>query len=119
MENLALEQKKKLNRMVAKALIWKPVFWGDKLVWVQGYGEGRFCWNDDDWNPIENWTQAGPIIEKESILVSVAQVKPRIYRARYQTDILNGKGAIGTSYLLAAMKCFVIANELDISDLSI
>ena len=94
-----------LDHFVAVALGWKIVNWGDKAVWVQASGEGRFRCNVADWHPSTNPAQAWPIIEREGITTS--RTVHGFWEAYRRPAGLQEFYQVADTALIAAMRCFV------------
>lgn len=97
-----------LDRAVAVAMGWKIVTWGDRQVWVQASGEGRFRCNVADWKPSTNPAQAWPIIEKEK-MGPVYDERDKHWFCMYDVDTKSKEFSeeIGSTALIAAMRAFV------------
>ena len=104
-----------LDHLVALALGWKIVMWGDTPVYMQASGEGRFRSNVKDWKPSTNWAQGGPIIESEGIdpdpMINDGG-KPEAWCC-FIGNISNS----GDTLLIAAMRCFVSSKFEGLDDL--
>lgn len=92
----------RLDMWVAKALGWKQAAYGDRVVWVQADGEGRFRCNFNEWNPSTDWAQGGPIIEDNAI--TVTPISDAEWQAEEHITFYRARGF---GYLEAAMRCYV------------
>jgi len=108
----------KTNELIGLALDWavancegytatiKPT----EVVYVHPNGTWH---HNGNWRPTTNWAQAGPIIEREEIGVFKGA---GVWLAEH--NILEGC-FIGTTPLIAAMRCFValtLGDEVEIPD---
>ncbi len=79
---------------------------------------GRTSVSDDDWtywNPSEDWSQGGPIIEQEGILCGPSPFPNAEYAACIGSDWDNGVAVqTGKTPLIAAMRC-VVAHKLGLT----
>lgn len=100
-----------LDHAVAEALNWKIVTWGDKQVYVQADGEGRFCCNVADWKPSTNPAQAWPIQEREKIGVFHSIMEDEWISIKDKFTELEVI-VVGPTPLIAVMRCFVAAKAL-------
>jgi len=60
-------------------------------------------------NPSANWSQGGPIIEREEIWIEYTNNKP-------YAKIRNGEFIYGSTMLIAAMRCYVASKFGDVID---
>lgn len=75
----------------------------------------EYVWFD----PGANWSQGGPIIERESIDVARFNTYPDWEAAMNETDSNPFVSAIGSTPLIAAMRCFVaskLGDEIDVPE---
>lgn len=103
-----------LDSWVAKALHWKTVMWGGRAVWIDMSDAGRFRSNVEDWHPSTDWSQGGPIIEREHI-----KLKDGMFEKWSATSKApNYKyGMEGPTALIAAMRAFVASRfGLEVDD---
>jgi hypothetical protein len=78
-------------------------------------------WN---WVPTENWSQGGPIIEREEINLEIHEgghTRASFYRMRLTHDgrVKHYHHQHGPTPLIAAMRCFVssrLGDEVDVPD---
>lgn len=95
-----------------------------------GYGDISFAVDGDRiyFRPSEDWTQGGPIIEREGIdlYCNVRTNKNEIdpawrgsWRAKYHSQRYGTGMSHGTDPLIAAMRCYVaskLGNEIEIPE---
>jgi hypothetical protein len=72
-----------------------------------------------EWNPSNDWSQGGPIIEREDILFSKSGLSQ--YRASIDLDEgdVMTKACNGPTPLIAAMRCYVastLGDEVEIPE---
>ena len=73
----------------------------------------EFYWDDDglqwvvEWEPTTNWTQGGPIIEREriSVISDFHEIEEGWLAESYQDNIQQ----FGPTPLIAAMRCYVMS----------
>lgn len=96
-----------LDWAVAKCEFPEPDYTSDDwIVYVTTYG-------DDDWifNPSTDWSQGGPIIERERLFLT-----PQNYGYLAQSTTSDGRGE---TPLIAAMRCYVaskLGDEVDMPE---
>lgn len=79
---------------------------------IEAFSDGRKVYNMDDemrhYHPTEDWSIAGPIIEREHILCGMA---PSGEWAAFRNTAITGEALAprhyGKNYLEAAMRCYV------------
>jgi hypothetical protein len=103
----------------------KPLDWGvakcegDEVSLIKGQLETR--WTTNGWKPSTDWSQGGPIIEREFIHWGMTAVPhgatPTVYLAyQYQSGTAPMKGP---TPLIAAMRCFCasrLGDEVEIPE---
>ena len=67
-------------------------------------GEPWTHWQGAWWKPSTDWSQGGPIIERENI--SITHERPTGWRAETDADH-NDQSETGPTPLIAAMRCYV------------
>lgn len=103
---------------------------GDALDWAVGVAEGEQLTVRDRfpcvlnaggrWNPSSNWSQGGPIIEREGLELKRGMTLPLLWAAwAYQWNglRLTSSGMTGPTPLVAAMRCYVASKlgaEVDV-----
>ena len=105
----------KTNQLIGAALDWAAAK-------CEGENSVASCYYDDDtplyldealeptWNPSTNWAQGGPIIEREGIAIY-------LYGDSQWNAHVGGKEMVGTTPLIAAMRCYVaskLGDEVEI-----
>lgn len=75
------------------------VLTGSTIIDPEGLG-----W-DEEYDPATDWSQAGPIIDREKIRTQPSLDAPDIWLA--QQGFGTGKYCYGPTLLIAAMRCFV------------
>jgi len=91
---------------------------GPALDWAVGKCEGKrdndFGWWWDNFKPSTDWSQGGPIIERENIALYPHG------DGTYEAEVfLNPKRGAGPTPLIAAMRCYVaskLGNEVEVPD---
>jgi len=106
----------KTNELTGAALDW-AVAWAENIT-IKHFSGVFYLLDGDEWNPTRNWSQGGPIIEREGISVD------RIGGA-WTADIADSVGGYiehtesGTTPLIAAMRCYVaskLGDEVDVPE---
>ena len=103
----------KVSELTGAALDWavaKCIYEPDDVVIC----EGRVFAYDDatkGFNPSTNWTQGGPIIEREGISVATDDVEP--WCGFIEDDETNTLFFSGPTPLIAAMRCYVASKMGD------
>jgi hypothetical protein len=106
-----------LNWLVAKC---EGMYYGDSGgSHIAVYRDGVVVMSAEVWRPSANWSQGGPIIEREGI--SPAQRAgfrdggaEASYRYRMESEVFR---QTGPTYLIAAMRCYVaskLGDEVDV-----
>ena len=71
-------------------------------------------------NPAENWSQAGPIIEREGIDIKVVSSHPPVTEwCAVEFSDMDAKRHYGSTPLIAAMRCYAaskLGTELEVPD---
>ena len=84
-----------------------------------GRWRGKFSSNGGIWKPSENWSQGGPIIEREGIeLLLSFEGHTRAILNRFDLTVKPTEQH-GPTPLIAAMRCFVaskLGNEVEVPD---
>ena len=75
------------------------IYFDDGVVCLKGQS---FDDNQHYWLPTQNWSQGGPIIEREKIAV-----RYDVERFGWVADFGDGKCWFGATPLIAAMRCYV------------
>lgn len=88
-----------LNWVVARGLKYSVGFDGSK-VFLQGVED------EPEFNPVENWEHAGPIIEKTGLSVTCRSVQNNVWLA---SDFKGSKTYYGLTPLDAMMRCFALS----------
>ena len=113
-------------KIQTQALIGRPLSWA--VATCSGYAvdiskSGIYLGGSDiECSYSDDWGQAGPIIEQESISIQMAYPaddgKPALwYAAAFATSIKAPPRAHGPTPLVAAMRCFVLSKlgeEVDV-----
>ena len=76
------------------------------------YAPARDSW----YEPSTNWSQGGPIIEREGVNLSAHY---KIYTGEWQAWCEHGPSAYGPTPLIAAMRCYVaskLGDEVDVPE---
>lgn len=71
------------------------------------------------YTPSTNWSQGGPIVEREIDQISRYEAYPDYRADRFATDDYEDCHAIGPTMLIAAMRCYVaskLGDEVDIPE---
>jgi hypothetical protein len=109
----------KVSELTGAALDWavaKCIYEPDDVVIC----EGRVFAYDDatkGFNPSTNWTQGGPIIEREGISVATDDVEP--WCGFIEDDKTNTLFFSGPTPLIAAMRCYVaskLGDEIELPE---
>jgi hypothetical protein len=79
-------------------------------------GERTSCF--EPWSPSEDWSQGGPIIERERLWIQPEIGKEGCGNAWYAIS-LDGNDSYGPTPLIAAMRCYVasrLGDEVDVPE---
>ena len=103
----------KVSELTGAALDWavaKCIYEPDDVVICEGRG---FAYDDatKGFNPSTNWTQGGPIIEREGISVATDDVEP--WCGFIEDGETNTLFFSGPTPLIAAMRCYVASQMGD------
>ena len=92
-------------RVKTAGLIGPALDWAVAKCLQPGYEEWRLIrWIEQEFAPTANWSQGGPIIERENIdLISPTPSDPLWQAMQWRF----AHGAKGPTPLIAAMRCFV------------
>jgi hypothetical protein len=102
------EKQMKTNELTGAALDWA-------VAKCEGRKDNDFGWWWDNYHPSTDWAQGGPIIAREAI-----QLTPDEYTqtwSAYTTNEGNPYECVGTTPLIAAMRCYVaskLGDEVEI-----
>ena len=113
--------KMKTNELTGRALDWAVAKCEDEEVsLVKGQLETR--WTDNGWKPSSDWSQGGPIIERECIelayRVGVNWTATRVEGSSV-CEVTVPYNQKGRAQLIAAMRCYVMSqygDEIEIPD---
>ena len=112
----------KTNELTGAALDWAvaeaeelEVYFDDGVVCLKGQ---PFDDNSHYWLPTQNWSQGGPIIERERIILSPDDEGPELWCSwKYPPD--ESDYQYGPTPLIAAMRCYVaskLGDEVEIPE---
>ena len=108
LRNLEDQMKVKISELIGPALDWAVASVTEMYVIV-----GGLVWvMDDPYQPSTNWSQGGPIIEREKLDLYR-------YAGYWGSNNPSGIGCEGPTPLIAAMRCFVaskLGDEVDVSE---
>jgi hypothetical protein len=84
-------------------------YWVVRALGLTNLEFGVFCHKDEAFFPTEEWSQGGPIIEREKIcLIPKPNGKWQAHKVYYDdNDIVCDHNFYATEPLIAAMRCFV------------
>jgi len=103
----------KTSELKGVALDWAVAMCaGEEVSLIKGQLETR--WTDDGWKPSTDWSQGGPIIEREGMSIGMVNEHWQAHLSEFHLFIE------GPTPLIAAMRCFVaskLGDEVDVPDL--
>jgi hypothetical protein len=91
------------------------VAWAENIT-IKHFSGVFYLLDGDEWNPTRNWSQGGPIIEREGINI----IQSGSWFAEMDADHSGGViHAEGGTPLIAAMRCYVsskLGDEVDVPE---
>jgi hypothetical protein len=100
-----------LNHWTAKALGWEQRLWGAIPIWYDPKNDNRYRCDVSRWNPSEDWSQGGPILDfmKPFWLAWAEDGIGNDYVTYLQPNIMEA----GPTILVAALRAFVASKYGD------
>lgn len=110
--------KMKTSELTGPALDWAVAKCESEAIRVDGVtvrpALGQFMPENDWYRPSTDWTQGGPIIEREGVTLQAGGWKDTVWRACLDGLHPYGERQYGETALVAAMRCYVASKLGDI-----